>query len=313
MKFCQSVLSKAIDILLHRRLKHVHTIFIGENASGKSKVLREYVKAVLSEDKSIFYIDAVNRSFDISKVSTPYSEIDKSNYQNIVKKRIDQEYFNLKDTFCLFGTLNDQIELIYLQYEKQLQNMLKEFGGFSFEIKNIKEKEVFFDSGTEGLLSSGLQALVRIFLELLYVNDIVKGHICVVIDEIDEFLSPANAGKILGFLMEQFPNMEFLVTTHSIDLVRNSKKCNIVILYDEDLEVIDADDFCSEYDVTALFEKVFPVDKMEQDAVEDKLRILLNNRISGIWYEDNEAELRRLKEMPLTNSQKLLVQQIEEW
>lgn len=313
MKFCQSVLSKAIDILFHKRLKHSHTIFIGENASGKSKVLKEFVGGMLKENKGIYYIDAVNRSFDSSKVSTPYSEIEKSNYQSIVKARISNENFNLKDTFCLFGTLNDQIELVYFPYEKQLQTMLKKFGGFSFEIKKIKEKEVLFDSGAEGLLSSGLQALVRIFLELLYVNDIVKDHICVVIDEIDEFLSPANAGKILDFLMDQFPDMEFLVTTHSVDLVRNTGKCNIIILYEEDLEVIDADDFCSEYDVTALFEKVFPVDEREKDAVEDKLRILLNNRISGMWFDDNEMELRRLKAMPLTNSQKLLVQQIEEW
>lgn len=313
MKFYQNILVDAKNILLQRKMKYTHTILIGENSSGKSEVLREYVEEMLSRKNDIYYIDSVNRYFDISKVSTPYTDIEKSNKEDIVKTRMKREYFNLKDTFTLFRTLNDQIELIYLSYESELQEMLKKFLGFSFEITEIKEKEVRFDSDSEGVLSSGIQALVRIFLELLYLNDMVNSHVIVVIDEIDEFLSPANSGKILNFLIDQFPVMEFLVTTHSIDLVKKTKNCNILILYNQDVEVVDVNDFCDEYDVVALFEKVFSIDETERDCVEEKLRILLNNRISGVWTEGNETDLSRLEADGLTNSQKLLIQQIKEW
>ena len=102
-------------------------------------------------------------------------------------------------------------------------------------MKGIKEKEVRFAPESEGTLSSGIQALVRMFLELLYLNDMVENHVMVVIDKIDEFLSPANAGKILNFLIARFSKMKFLVSTHSSELVKNSKHCNIMILYHEDI------------------------------------------------------------------------------
>ena len=46
-------------------------------------------------------------------------------------------------------------------------------------------------------LSSGYQALIRIFMEILYFFD-TKSKGTIVIDEIDEFLSVKNSGKILG-------------------------------------------------------------------------------------------------------------------
>lgn len=313
MKFCRNVLYNAKNVLTQESMKHAHTILLGENASGKSELLREYVEELSAKGEAVYYIDSVNRYFDISKVSTPYSSIENSSSESVVKIRMEREYFNLKDTFSLFGTLNDQIELIYLAYEQKLQKMLKNFLGFSFEMKGIKEKEVWFESESEGVLSSGIQALVRIFLELLYLSDRKKNRVHIVIDEIDEFLSPANSGKILNFLINQFSDFEFLVSTHSIDLVKNTKRSNIMILYNEAVEVVDADDFCDEYDVAALFERVFPYNINREDTIEDKLRILLNNRVSGAWTEDNKMELSQLEKGCLTNSQQLLVQQIKGW
>lgn len=313
MKFYPNVINNAKNILAKKKMKHRHTIVIGENASGKSEVFKQYIGQILLEEKNIYYIDSVNRYFDVSKVSTPYSKLETSSIISVVKTRMENEYFNLKDTFSLFRSLNDQVELIYLVYKEKLQRIFKEFLGFSFELVQIKEKKVWFDREAEGVLSSGLQALVRIFLELLYLDDMVDNEIIVVIDEIDEFLSPVNSGKILNFITDQFPKMSFVVSTHSIDLVRNAKKCNIMILYSRDIEVVDADDFCDEIDVTYLFEKVFSINPENENTVESKLRILLNNRVSNVWTDENEAELLKMEKADLTNSQKLLLQQIKEW
>lgn len=51
MKFCQNVLNNAKDILLQKKMKHLHTILIGENASGKSEVIRGTVEEMLSQGK----------------------------------------------------------------------------------------------------------------------------------------------------------------------------------------------------------------------------------------------------------------------
>ena len=40
---------------------------------------------------------------------------------------------------------------------------------------------------------------------------------------LDEFLSPGYARKIVPFLKEHFQQMEFVITTHSCDLVAGAK------------------------------------------------------------------------------------------
>ena len=63
--------------------------------------------------------------------------------------------------------------------------------------------EVDFGDG-KGLLSSGYQAIIRILLELLYYQDtVIQGHgvnhAWIVVDELDEFLSPKYSALIMEF------------------------------------------------------------------------------------------------------------------
>lgn len=58
------------------------------------------------------------------------------------------------------------------------------------------------------------------------------------------------------------------------------------------------------------FEQKEKNDKKKRDEI---LRRLFNNKMSGIWNSEDEAELREIKEQELTKAQKLIVKQIEEW
>lgn len=65
------------------------------------------------------------------------------------------------------------------------------------------------------------------------------------------------------------------------------------------------------YDIfSVFFEEKEKNDKKKRD---DILRRLFNNKMSGIWNSEDEAELREIKEQELTKAQKLIVKQIEEW
>ena len=136
----------------------------------------------------------------------------------------------------------------------------------------------------------------------------------IVIDEVDEFLSVKNSGRILGFLKEKFPQFNFIATTHSADLIANAEETNLILLYGENFEILDAGDFSSisqVYDIfSVFFEEKEKNDKKKRD---DILRRLFNNKMSGIWNSEDEAELREIKEQELTKAQKLIVKQIEEW
>lgn len=51
-------------------------------------------------------------------------------------------------------------------------------------------------------------------------------------------------------------------------------------------------------------------DKEKRDEI---LRRLFNNKMSGIWNSEDEAELEKMKAEKITKAQKLIVKQIEEW
>ena len=47
--------------------------------------------------------------------------------------------------------------------------------------------------------------------------------------------------------------------------------------------------------------------------MDDKLRMLLNNKMSGIWKQEDEELFENVKNENLTKVQKLIMRQIEEW
>ena len=192
--------------------------------------------------------------------------------------------------------------------------LMCEFLQQKFEIKYENDGwEVCIDGETVAL-SSGYQALLRIFIEVVYFKK-TKGTGTVVIDEIDEFLSVKNCGEVLSFLRENFKELHFIVTTHSADLIANAENANLILLQGDSFQVLDAGDFSSVSQVYNIFDVILNGEekKSEKEKIDDKLRMLLNNKMSGIWNQEDKALLENLKSENLTKVQKLIVRQIEEW
>lgn len=189
MQFGMNSLNEIAQKVLDKELKYKDTVIIGDNASGKSFLLKLMIEKKKSSD-DIYFIDAVNRGFDVSKI-IKNSQL--AEYKNtVINRRIQEEYFNLKDSFDCYGTLTERIEQIYAPLEKDLQDLFEKLTAECFQIvpESILGK-VEFKKGT-GLLSSGYQAIVRILMELLYYQNGMDTRqlvrTMVVIDELDEFL-----------------------------------------------------------------------------------------------------------------------------
>lgn len=315
MKFCPEMLNEIVESMGNGELIYPHSIIIGDNASGKSELIRRLVEKKIQAGERIYFIDSVNRYFDVLQVSD--SDVEILQEAAVVEKRLDPEHFNIVDSFSLYGTETERVEWLYRKYELQVQKLLWEFCQITFVIEHKKERMVKYEEQQEGKLSNGIQALVRIFLELLYVKEAADGkEMLVVIDELDEFLSPSNASKIFPFLLEKFPMIKFIISTHSADLVRTAQTCNLIILQDATYEVVDGEDFDSFGEVKYIFDKVFSNNMNRngnKNPVEDKLRSLLNKRMMGAWGELEERDLAELKKKGLTNAQKILFKRIEEW
>lgn len=313
MKFCQNMLDEIVEVLNNGKLPYADSILIGDNASGKSEVLKQYMRKTR---RTIYFIDAVNRNFNINAIA---SLNDKIQYKvTILEKRLLDENFNLKDTWSYYGTPTECIELLYSYYEERLQRLFKEFFGTSFSVVYPETQEVKYDFGDIGRISNGYQAVVRILLELLYFQDTnpvgEAERALVIIDEIDEYLSPKNAGKFFLFLKENFSEIDFIVTTHSAEVVAAATRCNVLVLHSTQLEILDAGDFKDIDDAMTIFKDVFGrIESADDSEYEMILRKLFNNRIIGVWGEEEEKCYNDIDEKNLTKTQRLLYRQIGEW
>lgn len=315
MRFGIDSLNDIAELLQKRKLKYSDTIIVGDNSSGKSLLLKLLIEKFGKSD-AVYFIDAVNRGFEAGMV---VQENKKPEYkQTILNTRLEDEYFNLKDSFNCYGTRTERVEQIYYLFEEKLQSLFEQLTEEKFKIAaSGVAGEVEFESG-RGLLSSGYQAIVRILLELLFYQEKCLDekkikNACVVIDEADEFLSPVYEYKLLPFLKEQFPEMEFIVTTHSANLVAGSQDANLIVLENTGYEVLDANDYQSVSEVQIIFERLFGMHLTEETEIETELRRLLNNRINCVWTQREQQCLEKLRDKDLTASQQLIYKQIAEW
>lgn len=237
----------------------------------------------------------------------------------ILTKIIREKFFNLVDSFNLYGTSVEGIEEIYSVYEKPLQDMMKDPLGIEIVYKRDIDRYILID-GKRRKLSSGFQAILRMFLELLYYHDtVVKNNkfdrYLFIIDEVDEYLAPKNSYNILKFIKKQFPGIDFIVTTHSEDVIAGARNFNIIALTDSNYEILDSNDFESIIEINALFNKLFNFTKSKgkKSEIDNELRRLLNNRISGVLDINDSKCLELLKKEVLTKAQMVLLRQIEEW
>lgn len=304
------MMSQLTTKLMQQEFPYKDSIILGDNSSGKSDVLKRIIEE--SDGEKYYFIDAVNRYFYVHQVIEENTE-EIVYTEEINKHRLEESNFNRQDSFYYKGTPR-AIEDFYSHYEESLQVLMEEFLGIKFEVKQgMADMRAYIDD-REVTLSSGFQAILRMFLEILYYEDVQKEG-TIVIDEIDEFLSVKNSGKIFDFLRKKFPTMNWLITTHSADLVANTENANLILIKDETIQILDAGDFSSISQVYDMFTNVFTMkhEKNEKERMDDQLRYLLNNKMSGVWGKEEEDVLNGIKKGNITKVQKLIVKQIEEW
>ena len=108
MKFQSTAIHQIADIICSEKLNYNCTIIIGDNSSGKSFLVKELVNR-WKENFPVYFIDAVNRGFQVTKVT---STKEKPEYRNtIVNTRLREEYFNMQDSFSCYGTSTERADI----------------------------------------------------------------------------------------------------------------------------------------------------------------------------------------------------------
>ena len=109
--------------------------------------------------------------------------------------------------------------------------------------------------------------------------------------------------------------MNFIVTTHSADLIAYSNQANLILLEGNNFEIVDSGDFSTISQVYDVFETILgrKEKKNQKQEIDEELRRLLNNKIAGVWGKSDEQILEDIKSKEITKAQKLIIRQIEAW
>lgn len=260
-----------MDKILDKILKEQGNVIVtGSNSVGKSFLAFEIMRKNAEEREqgrkvpNFYFIGVANQTFKL--YITTLKSLD--NYLEITKYRLlslrtknrdikDWTYeaksydsyadFDTKSVASLIGE-----KFIHLMKSSNKKNQLKKaLGEFGITVKeslsNTQEalkSELYleiegqrFTIGGSKDLSSGYQSILRLFTELFLLRDGYKENFIIFLDEISKSLDSKNSLKLIGVLEKYFPNYQFIITTHSYDLILGTK--NSKILRVENQNVVD--------------------------------------------------------------------------
>lgn len=151
----------------------------------------------------------------------------------------NEEYLNLKEEFVrinkLYKPLYDEIMYVQLRlykFSRRLPKLLDEKYNIDYlsitKTEDGSELSLVFKNGKASLLKdlpAGYHRLYSIVLDLACRAYILNGDKepsgIVLIDEVDLHLHPSLEQEVVQCLREIFPNVQFIITTHSASVIAN--------------------------------------------------------------------------------------------
>ena len=162
------------------------------------------------------------------------------------------------------GQIVDKIEKWFINFENALKNLFEdesiklifEYKDLNFKIRQNNREDYGFD-----VLSDGYSAVLDIVMNLILRMEDEKRNCydlegIVVIDEVETHLHIELQKKIMPFLTSFFPNIQFIVSTHS-PFVLNSIDNSVIYDLEKNLRV----ENLSGYAYDGIVESYFDVDK----------------------------------------------------
>ncbi|HCZ9286626.1 AAA family ATPase [Vibrio alginolyticus] len=286
--------------------------------SGLNIVFTDYLSfsSNLDDRKAVLHLFEAQRKSDISSANTAKGlETEKAQVRNHNKSQrfgnnLEQHLVNLRNRRSLAITedknhrLADKIDHWFKEFEEDLRQLLEDntaklqFNSdtLKFTIFQGSKPEYTFQS-----LSSGYQAIFDIYADLLMRTeyfDITPKELTgiVFIDEIDAHLHVSLQRLIFPFFTKSFPNIQFIVTTHSPFVLMSSEDTIIFDLTKN--EQIDED--ISLYSHTAVIQGLLGTKTTSARLEEYVNEIATIVNTDNVDYERLEVLVRKLRSVENT-------------
>jgi predicted ATP-binding protein involved in virulence len=200
-------------------------------------------KARSTKNRSHFtYLSSLDASFSLYTSFVRWFE-DEENYEN--QQRLDEniDYRNPKLELIRTSISSFFSQLANADFKQLKVKKKRNDNDFNFEessisksltiLKNQEELNVEqLSAGEKNLLLLVVDITRRLAIANPSLENPLLGEGIVLIDEIDLHLHPQWQREVISALMSIFPNIQFIVTTHSPQVLSKIRKENIVILKD---------------------------------------------------------------------------------
>ncbi|HDR8122826.1 AAA family ATPase [Bacillus thuringiensis] len=203
----------------------------------------------------------------------------------------DYEYHTKTEKWFKF--LETQLKFIFENNELQLKYNYNDYNFYIYE--NGKEPYTLNE------LSSGFSSILNIVTEVIMRMEHIRGDLSyevpgiVIIDEIDAHLHVSLQKNILHFLISLFPNVQFVVSTHSPFVLNSVENA---IIWDMDQNEVNED--FSKYSYEAILEEYFKVDQNS---------VVLKKRINEYLDLLNKKNINEKENQLLSKLEKSLINQ----
>lgn len=264
-----------------------------------------------SKNKTLFAYYSVNRGeFDIDisvesekDLSAPVESIDHAlnsttNYKSFFKWFRDREDRENEEKLKRYED-NDTSRYADVQLQAVRKAVAALLPGFS-ELKvsrkmqtlSVRKGEIVLDFES---LSDGEKGLITLFGDIArrlailntHIENPLDGNAIILIDEIDLHLHPSWQKKIAGALKKVFPNCQFIITTHSPQVIGELNANEIRILSDGKIYTPEQSFGLSSNDI---LQEVMDLDENETSIVRNADIATKLNKLSRLMEEEKYAD-----------------------
>ncbi len=209
-----------IGNLVDKKNKFIYSFIKAERNSKINPVStvtkdEDFVKQLNQQNSSDFFIKQFKQYLVNKKVGQAFNMIDK----NDLAIQESQHFFNLLNSSFQKMLEDSKLELIF---EKE---------SFEFYLKLSNGQQITFEN-----LSDGFSALISILMDLFMRVDIIRKEVkdfsfnpcgIVLIDEPETHLHLKLQEEVMPLLTALFPNIQFIVATHSPAVISSIKNATI--------------------------------------------------------------------------------------
>jgi len=237
------------------------------------------------------YIDCLDSYSSYKSFKSWYEYICKSELEMKIEA-LEKQSINLPD-----NEFTDMRKAL----QEAVNEVIKENSGWKDIIYKQKAKEIVMDHSEHGelpatRLSDGIRSMIGLVADIAYRTIKLNPHLInapketsgiILIDEIDMHLHPKWQQTVLPDMMKAFPKMQFIVTTHSPQVLSTVRKEQIRILDDNRVVIPSSHSFGE--DSSILLAKIMGVSSLPPLEIVDKRREY-QRLVEDRQYDTNHAK-----------------------